>query len=344
MSVYIIAEIGCNHNGDPAIARSMVDAAAECGADAVKFQTFKADALISRFAPKAEYQKATTGEGGTQLEMTRKLELPGKDLLALQEHARSLGLDSFSTAFDLESAEFLADHGQRVWKIPSGEVTNLPLLRYVGALDTPDKRVILSTGMSTIDEVGACLDVLSTGGTLSSAITLLHCNTEYPTPDGDVNLTAIAALKRAFPGIAVGFSDHSVGWVAAAGAVALGASVVEKHFTLSKLLPGPDHRASATPEELAELCHAVRKMESMLGCGEKVVTESEAKNKIVARKSIVAAQAIEAGEKFTEENIACKRPGNGISPMLWDELLGKRAERAFEPDELIEMEGLSWQG
>lgn len=343
MRTYLIAEIGCNHNGDPAIARAMVDEAAKCGVDAVKFQTFKAEELISRFAPKAEYQKETTGEGGTQLEMTQKLELVGDDLLDLQSHAASLGLDSFSTAFDIGSAAFLAEHGQRVWKIPSGEVTNLPLLRYIGALSIPGKRVILSTGMATVDEVRACVDILRGCGTASSSITLLHCNTEYPTPDRDVNLTAISALREAFPGMAIGFSDHSVGWIAAAGAVALGATVVEKHFTLSKSLPGPDHRASATPEELRELCGAVRRMESMMGCGEKIVTESEAKNKIVARKSIVAARAIEEGEEFSEENVTCKRPGNGISPMLWDDLLGRKAGRSFERDELIEVEGLPWQ-
>lgn len=340
---YIVAEIGCNHNGDPRLARRMVDAAKECGVDAVKFQTFSADALISRYAPKAEYQKATTGDGGSQLEMTRRLELPREDYLRLRDYAESLGLDAFSTAFDLGSVGFLADSGQTVWKIPSGEITNLPYLEEIGSLRCEGKRIVLSTGMATVEEVHECVSVLEGAGTPREAITLLHCNTEYPTPDPDVNLRAVLTLRDAFPGMEVGFSDHSVGSVAAVGAVALGARFVEKHFTLDKGLPGPDHRASATPEELRDLVCGVRRMEAMLGSGVKAPTPSERPNMVVARKSIVAARGIREGEVLTEENVTCKRPGNGISPMRWRDVLGVRACRSFGADELVEVPGIPWQ-
>lgn len=341
---YIVAEIGCNHNGDPALARTLVRAAKGCGVDAVKFQTFSAEALISRYAPKAEYQKETTGADGSQLEMTRKLELSPDDYLSLKAYAESLGLGVFSTAFDMGSVDFLAGIGQSVWKIPSGEVTNLPYLERIGSLGCPGKRVILSTGMATLDEVRECVGVLEGAGTPEGAITVLHCNTEYPTPDGDVNVSAMLDLRDAFPGLSVGFSDHSVGSVAAVGAVALGATFVEKHFTLDKSMPGPDHKASATPEELSALVRDVRRMEAMRGCGRKVVTASERKNKAVARKSVVARVAIARGEELTPDNVTCKRPGSGISPMRWYDVLGTRAERDFGPDELIEVAGIAPQG
>lgn len=342
--VYIIAEIGCNHNGDKELARRMVYSAKECGVDAVKFQTFCAEALISRYAPKAEYQKVTTGTGDSQLEMTKKLELSGEDYLELKAYALGLGLDVFSTPFDLGSVEFLHRTGQKVWKIPSGEVTNLPYLQKIGELSCGGRgKVIVSSGMATVEEMNACLEILFGKGVRREQVVLLHCNTEYPTPDVDVNLLAIPALKEAFPGIPVGFSDHSVGYVAAVGAVVLGAAMIEKHFTLDKNMPGPDHKASATPEELKALCGNVRRAAVMMGGGGKFVTESEKKNRVIARKSIVALKRISEGEVFTQENVACKRPGNGISPMDWYKLMGQRAQKDFEPDELIVHPEIAWQ-
>lgn len=341
--IYIIAEIGCNHNGSKKLARDMIIEAQKCGVDAVKFQTFKADKLISRYAPKAEYQKKTTGVEDSQLEMTRKLELSQEDLIELEAFAKEMGLDVFSTAFDMESVNFLKSIGQNVWKIPSGEITNLPYLQTIGEFQIPNKKIIVSSGMATIAEIKTCLDILIKAGTLEEQIILLHCNTEYPTPDEDVNILAIRDLHMHFPDLEIGFSDHSVGFTAAIGAAALGASVIEKHFTLDKNMPGPDHKASATPAELKSLCENVRRIENMLGTGGKIVTNSEKKNKIVARKSIVASRNISAGEYFTEENITCKRPGNGISPMHWYDILGKKAEKFFEEDELITLNGFEWQ-
>ena len=340
---YIVAEIGCNHNGSKELARQMVLAAKQCGVDAVKFQTFQADALISRFAPKAEYQKITTGTGDSQLEMTRKLELSSEAYLELKEYATSLGLDVFSTAFDLESVDFLVKTGQHVWKIPSGEITNLPYLQKIGALQYPDKKVYLSTGMAAMEEIKQGVRILEEAGTRKEEITILHCNTEYPTPDEDVNILAIENLKRNFPGYGVGFSDHSAGYIAAVGATILGITMIEKHFTLDKNLPGPDHQASVTPAELKALCENVRRMEVLAGNGKKVVTDSERKNKIVARKSILAKTTIQKGDVFSADNLTCKRPGNGISPMDWYQVLGQVAARNFQPDELIEADGFSWQ-
>lgn len=341
--VFIVAEIGCNHNGSKDLAREMVIKAKECGVDAVKFQTFKADALISCYAPKAEYQKETTGTVESQLEMTQKLELSHDDLIELKAYAESLGLVVFSTPFDLDSVDFLNSIGQSLWKIPSGEITNLPYLKRIGAIKIDNKKIILSSGMATIDEIKTCIGVLVEAGTNENDIILLHCNTEYPTPDKDVNILAINDLKEQFPNVSIGFSDHSVGYVAAVGAAILGVSLIEKHFTLDKNFAGPDHKASATPEELKALVENVRRIEVMAGSSKKIVTESERKNKIVARKSIVAAKNIVKGEIFTEENITCKRPGNGISPMNWYDVLGKVAEKDFRTDELIEQSGFEWQ-
>lgn len=341
--VFIVAEIGCNHNGSKDLARAMVRKAKECGVDAVKFQTFKADALISCYAPKAEYQKETTGIAESQLEMTKKLELSHDDLIELKTYAESLGLVVFSTPFDLGSVDFLDSIGQSLWKIPSGEITNLPYLKRIGAIKIDNKKIILSSGMATIDEIKTCIGVLVEAGTNENDIILLHCNTEYPTPDKDVNILAINDLKEQFPNVSIGFSDHSVGYVAAVGAAVLGVSLIEKHFTLDKNFAGPDHKASATPEELKALVENVRRIEVMAGSSKKIVTESERKNKIVARKSIVAARNIVKGEIFTEENITCKRPGNGISPMKWYDILGKVAEKDFRIDELIEQSGFEWQ-
>ena len=334
--IEIVAEIGCNHNGDKELAKKLVAAAKECGVDAVKFQTFNSEALISKHAPKAEYQKVTTSADESQLEMTRKLELSRKDFLELRAYAENLNLSTFSTPFDLGSIDFLIDCGQAIWKIPSGEITNLPYLEKIGAIQCRNKRVILSTGMATIEEIKTAVDILNKAGTKNEQIILLHCNTEYPTSDQDVNLSAIDDLKRHFSDIKIGFSDHSVGSIAAIAAAAKGICMIEKHFTLDKDLFGPDHKASATPDELKAICEGVRKVQMMLGCGEKIVTESEKKNKIIARKSIVAACEIKKGDIFTEQNITCKRPGNGISPMNWYKLLGKSAERDFCYDELIE--------
>ncbi|AHG79169.1 N-acetylneuraminate synthase [Mannheimia varigena] len=335
-NVFIVAEIGCNHNGDPALAKKMVDVAKECGVDAVKFQTFKADKLISKYAPKAEYQKVTTGTADSQLEMTRKLELPYDEFVKLEAYARSLGLEVFSTPFDFESIDFLASQQQKVWKIPSGELTNLPYLEKIARLPIAGKTIVISTGMATIEETKASLKVLEDNGVAKKDITILHCNTEYPTPYEDVNLNAFHQLKQEFGEYSLGFSDHSAGYFAGLAAVPYGITFIEKHFTLDKNFEGPDHKASVTPDELKLLCEGIRAVEKSLGSSEKLVTNSEAKNKIVARKSIIAARPIKKGEIFTVENITTKRPGNGISPMFWYEVLGKAAEQDFEEDQLIQ--------
>lgn len=334
--VYIIAEIGCNHCGDASMAKKMVEKAKTCGVDAVKFQTFKASALISKYAPKADYQKITTGENENQLDMTRKLELPFVEYERLCDYALSLGLDVFSTAFDMESIDLLEQSGQSIWKIPSGEITNLPYLERIAKIRIADKQIILSTGMSTIDEIHQAVDVLLKDE-IKERITILHCNTEYPTPDVDVNLSAIDTLHQEFPDFRIGFSDHSVGSTAAIGACMKNIVLIEKHFTLDKNLEGPDHKASATPEELAVLCESVRRIEVIAGGEGKHVTESEQRNINIARKSIVARKDIKKGEVLTETNITCKRPGNGISPMKWYEVLGTKAVKDFAEDQLIEI-------
>lgn len=341
--VFIVAEIGCNHNGDKKLAYQMIKVAKKCGVDAVKFQTFNSSALISKFAPKAEYQKETTGIDDSQLEMTKKLELSHKDYIELSDYARKQGLTVFSTPFDLESIDFLDSLHQSIWKIPSGEITNLPYLQKIGSIKCDNKKILLSTGMSTIEEIKKCIDILEESGTLKNQITILHCNTEYPTPDCDVNILAIKKLKEEFPNMKIGFSDHSIGYLAGIAATSLGISIIEKHFTLNKNFPGPDHKASVTPEELKKLCEGIRRVEMMLGNGLKNVTVSERKNKIVARKSIVASTVIKKGEIFTNSNITCKRPGNGISPMNWYKVLGNKAEKDFEVDELIYVTGIECQ-
>lgn len=334
--VFIVAEIGCNHNGDPKLAKKMVDVAKECGVDAVKFQTFKADLLISKFAPKAEYQKKVTSATESQLDMTRKLELPYDEFIKLEEYAKSLGLEVFSTPFDFDSIEFLAKNNQKIWKIPSGEITNLPYLENIARLNIKDKEIVISTGMANIDEIEEALKILLKNGMSKDKITILHCNTEYPTPFEDVNLNAISYLMEKFPEYKMGFSDHSPGYFAGIASVPYGITFIEKHFTLDKNFEGPDHKASVTPEELKLLCEGIRVVERALGKKDKIVTESERKNKIVARKSIVAKQDIKKGEIFSEENITVKRPGNGISPMHWYDIIGKKAQRDFMQDELIE--------
>lgn len=339
--VYIVVEIGCNHNGNVDLAYKMVDKAKECGVDAVKFQTFNSSLLISKYAPKAEYQIKNTGNQESQLEMTRKLELSHDDYMNLRKYAQDLGLDVFSTAFDDESIDFLYSIKQNVWKIPSGEVTNLPYLRKIAQLEIENKKIILSTGMATIDEINNALSILNAG--TPAEIIILHCNTEYPTEDIDVNVSAISDLHKAFPNYKIGFSDHSRGFVAPILALAYDICFIEKHFTLDCNMEGPDHKASIMPDDLKVLCESVRRAEVIIGDGKKRVTDSERKNKKIARKSIVAKKQIKKGDIFTEENITCKRPGNGISPMKWDDILGKVSSKDFEEDQLIECEGFEWE-
>lgn len=331
--IIIIAEAGVNHNASMDMARRMVKEAARAGADYVKFQTAVPELVISSIAPKAEYQKETTGEGESQLEMCKAIHLPLTAYPELAELCRKEGIGFMSTPFDLVSIDSLAEIGMDYWKIPSGEITNLPYLRKIAA---KGGRVILSTGMSTLDEVSAAVDVLEKGGISRDDIILLHCTTQYPTPYSDVNLRAMESLRQLHTG-GVGYSDHTLGIEVPVAAAALGAQVIEKHFTLDKNLPGPDHRASLDPEELAAMVKAVRHIETALGSGEKKVAESERPNIEVARKSIVAARTIAKGETFTEENITVKRPGNGISPMLWDSVIGQTAKKDFPYDSLIEL-------
>ena len=331
--IIIIAEAGVNHNASMDMARRMVVEAARAGADYVKFQTAVPELVISSIAPKAEYQKETTGEGESQLEMCKAIHLPLTAYPELAELCRKEGIGFMSTPFDLVSIDSLAEIGMDYWKIPSGEITNLPYLRKIAA---KGGRVILSTGMSTLDEVADAVDVLEKGGISRDDIILLHCTTQYPTPYSDVNLKAMDSLRELHTG-GVGYSDHTLGIEVPVAAAALGAQVIEKHITLDKNLPGPDHRASLDPAELAAMVKAVRHIETALGSGEKKVAESERPNIEVARKSIVAARTIAKGETFTEENITVKRPGNGISPMLWDSVIGQTAKKDFPYDSLIEL-------
>lgn len=332
-NVIIIAEAGVNHNGDYQRAVDMVYAAKEAGADYVKFQTAVPELVISSVAPKAEYQKETTGNNESQLEMCRKIHLRLDDYLPLSQLCREVGIGFMSTPFDLVSIDCLASLGMDYWKIPSGEITNLPYLRKIAS---KGGKVILSTGMSEMPEIEAALAVLQSGGIPRKDISLLHCNTQYPTPMRDVNLRAMEQLRSLHPGM-VGYSDHTVGIEVPVAAVAMGASIIEKHFTLDKSLPGPDHRASLDPAELKAMVCAIRNIEQAIGNGEKHVSDSERPNIEIARKSIIAARDIQAGELLTEENLTVKRPGNGISPMIWDEVIGTRAIRDFKADHLIEI-------
>lgn len=336
-NIQIVAEIGCNHNGNVELAKEMMKRAKEAGADAVKFQSFVPENLVSKYAPKAEYQKQNDGNG-SQLDMLKKLALTEDEYLELIQYAKNLNIGIFSTPFDSDSFSFLQRIGQNVWKVPSGEITNLPYLQKVAAIECHNKQIILSTGMSTVEEVKYAINVLRQSK--NTDFTILHCNTQYPTEAEDMNLLAINKLRELAPDWRVGLSDHSEGIVASLVAVGLGAKFIEKHFTLDKNMSGPDHKASITPEELEELCTGVHKAEIMLGSEEKRVTDSERKNIFVARKSIVAKRKIEKNEIFSENNITCKRPGNGISPIHWYEVLGKKAERDFEMDEMISCEGV----
>ncbi len=333
-STLIIAEAGVNHNGDLNLARQLVDIAADAGADLVKFQTFSADRLATRDARKADYQASTTGTGESQQAMLRRLELSEDAHRMLIAHCAQRGIGFFSTGFDIECVDLLVRLGLRRFKIPSGEITNLPYLRHVGRLASNGSPVILSTGMATLGEIDAALGVLEGAGTLRQQITVLHCNTDYPTPAHEVNLRAMANIAKAF-GVAVGYSDHTQGVAVAIAAVALGASVIEKHFTIDRSLPGPDHPASLEPDELKSMVAAIRTIEQALGDGVKQPTRGELKNRPVARKSLVALRPIAAGELFSSDNLTAKRPGTGLSPMRWDELVGRPANRAYAVDELI---------
>ena len=329
----IIAEAGVNHNGDLELAKQIVKAAANAGADLVKFQTFTAERLAIDSAPKADYQNQTTDQKQSQFAMLRQLELTAEMHEQLIVYCSKQGIGFFSTGFDLESVDYLASLGADRFKIPSGEITNLPYLRHVGAFGKP---LILSTGMATLGEIEAALDACEIAGTPRSRVTVLHCNTEYPTPMQDVNLRAMCSIRDAF-GVAVGYSDHTLGIEVPIAAVALGATVIEKHLTLDRNLAGPDHKASLEPDEFAAMVRAIRNIEQAMGDGIKRPSPSESKNKSIARKSLVAARSIKAGERFTPENLTAKRPGTGVSPMRWDEVMGRTATRNYGADEMIEL-------
>ena len=327
--VFVIAEAGVNHNGHIEIAKQLIDAASEAGADAVKFQTFQADSLVCRTAKKAEYQLETTDRTETQYDMLKKLELTPQMHRELIEHCLKRNIMFLSTPFDLESIKLLSELGMQIYKIPSGEITNLPYLREIAK---QQKKIILSTGMSSMDEVKAAVNVLKNNGT--EELTLLHCNTQYPTPISDVNLLAMVKMREE-TGLPVGYSDHTQGIEVPIAAAALGAEVIEKHFTLDRKMEGPDHKASLEPQELMQMVVGIRKIESALGSKIKQVSESEMTNVAIVRKSIVAAANIKRGEKYTEKNITTKRPATGISPMMWDEIIGKTADRDYKVDEII---------
>lgn len=336
--VLIIAEAGVNHDGDLKQALKLVDIAAEAGADIVKFQSFDARSLATADAGLTQYQKKgrlsdKAHNIGGQLELLQRLQLSREDHLALIEHCADRNIEFFSTAFDLCSLQLLADLGVHRLKIPSGEITNLPLIRSIASFG---KDVIVSTGMAELSEIGAAIESLEIAGLPREKITLLHCTTEYPAPIADVNLRAMGAIGSSF-GVRVGYSDHTEGVEVAIAAVALGATVIEKHFTLDKNLPGPDHSASLEPTDLQLMIKAIRNIEFALGSDRKTCTSSEKKNVTSVRKSIVAASLIQEGEIFTEENLTVKRPAIGLSPMLWDTVIGRRASRAFQADEPIKL-------
>lgn len=329
--ILIIAEAGVNHNGDINLAYKLVDAAKAAGADVVKFQTGKAELVVSRFAEKAEYQKKTTGAQESQLEMCRKISLEYEDFIHLNEYCNKVGIEFLSTPFEIESVYFLQGLGCRMWKVPSGEITNYPYLVEIAKTGKP---VIMSTGMCTLNEVQAAMEVLRYNG--AGEVTLLHCTTEYPAPYNDVNLRAMDTLREEFH-VKVGYSDHTPGIEVPVAAAARGAVVIEKHFTLNRNMDGPDHKASLEPGEFKQMVDNIRHIEVALGDGEKTPADSEIKNIAIARKSIVAKRDILKGEMLTEENITTKRPGSGISPMRWTEIVGTKAVRDFKEDELIEL-------
>lgn len=330
--VFIIAEAGVNHNGDVRLAKEMIEIAAEAKVDAVKFQTWKTELMVTKFAKQAEYQILNTSIVESQFDMLKKLELNYDEFVELKIYCDKLNIQFMSTPDELESAAFLSKY-QEIFKIGSGNVTNLPLLRFIGGLQ---KQIILSTGMSTLDEIKSAINVLEKSGTQRSLITLLHCTTQYPAPMNELNLSAISHMRHIF-NLPVGYSDHSSGIEASIAAVALGATVIEKHFTLDCNLPGPDHKASLDPLGLKNLVISIRNIEDALGSGEKKVTDSERANIPIARKSIVATKPIKRGEIFTIDNLGVKRPGIGVSPMEWDSVIGRKSARNYAEDELIEI-------
>ena len=332
-STLIIAEAGVNHNGSQKLARELIQVAAEAGADLIKFQTFAADRLVTGSAKKADYQLVTTEAQESQHEMIRKLELSREVHEELIEYCQQCGIGFFSTGFDIQSVSLLAELGLDRFKIPSGEITNLPYLQHLGSYGKP---IILSTGMAKLGEIEAALEVLEASGTTREKVAVLHCNTEYPTPMEDVNLRAMCAIRDGL-GVQVGYSDHTLGIEVPVAAVAMGATVIEKHFTLDRNIQGPDHRASLEPAELKAMVQAIRNIELALsGDGLKRASPSETKNIPIARKSLVANCEIRTGEIFTTQNLTAKRPGSGISPMRWDDFIGKTATRDYQEDELIE--------
>jgi N,N'-diacetyllegionaminate synthase len=328
----IIAEAGVNHNGDMKLAKQLIDAAANSGADYVKFQTFSADRIVAKSADKADYQKKYSDSTESQYEMLKRLELSVEMHLELIEHCERRSIKFLSTGFDIQSVDLLVGFGLNLLKIPSGEITNLPFLRHIGSLGLP---VILSSGMSTMSEIVDAMSILDRAGLPRSQITVLHCTTEYPTPMDEVNLRAMNSIRNTL-GVAVGYSDHSVGTEVSVAAVALGASVIEKHFTIDRSLPGPDHRASLEPVELGAMVKAIRNIEVALGSDVKEPTISELRNLRVGRKSILAGRKIGIGEIFSASNLVIKRPGDGVSPMQWDRLMGQIAIREYLPDEKID--------
>lgn len=330
--VLVIAEAGVNHNGDMGLARELVHAAAEAKADAVKFQTFRAESLVRRDAAKAQYQVERTGNSEGQFEMLKRLELSWDSHYELKELATKLGIEFMSTPFDTECADFLAKLGVPRFKIPSGEITNYPYLRHIAKFGIP---VIFSTGMSDMSDIENCLNTFLQNGLRRDQISVLHCNTEYPTPPEDVNLRAMMAIKERFQ-VTVGYSDHTAGTEVSIAAVAMGGRIIEKHFTIDRNLPGPDHMASLEPYELKSMIQGIRNISLALGSSLKGLSRSEAKNRHAARKSIVAASAIRKGEIFTENNLTTKRPGSGVSPMNWMSYVGKTANRDYQPDEMID--------
>ncbi len=331
MSVLIIAEAGVNHNGNLQNAIELVDAAKVAGADVVKFQTFNADELVTKNAAKAEYQKVDATLSETQFEMLKKLELTEDMHRTLHRYCSEKQIEFLSTGFDIASIDFLNNLGMNFFKIPSGEITNLPYLRHIGKMNKP---LILSTGMATLDEVLAALKILEEAGTAKDSITVLHCTSAYPAPISDVNLRAMISIREQL-GVNVGYSDHTMGIEVAVAAVALGAKIIEKHLTLDKNMPGPDHKASLEPSEFESMVKAIRNIEKALGDGVKAPAPSEISNVEIARKSIVASESIAQGDKFTPANLTTKRPGSGISPMKWDQIIGRTANRNYVSNELI---------
>ncbi|MFD1096348.1 N-acetylneuraminate synthase [Salegentibacter chungangensis] len=333
--VLIIAEAGVNHNGNIETAKELIDKASSAGADFVKFQTFKASGLVTKSAERAEYQNSNTENNDSQYEMLKKLELSEDAHNILIEYCKSKGIKFLSTGFDLNTLEFLNKLNIELFKIPSGEITNLPYLRKIASFNKP---VVMSTGMASMQEVTEAFNVLVNEGLKKENIIIVHCNTEYPTPMDDVNLKAMNTIGKEL-GVRIGYSDHTLGIEVPIAAVALGAKVIEKHFTLDRNLPGPDHRASLEPEELKLMVESIRNIEKAIsGSGKKEPSRSEMKNKDIARKSIIASKEIKKGDKFNENNLTVKRPGNGISPMKWDSVLGRTANRDFKEDELIELD------